>query len=201
MPKLLDFQFFQSPDVESLAKRLLGKVVTTKINGKLTKAMITETEAYCGANDKACHAYLNKRTSRTETMFLEGGHAYIYLCYGIHHLLNIVTNTKDCADAVLIRAVMPLSGETHILKRRNAKKIIPSLTSGPGKVSQALGITTALDKTPLFVKKKIWLEDHQLNFSSDEIVCSKRIGIDYAGKDKHRLWRFYLRDNPHVSQK
>src|ERR1017187_7820728 len=116
-------EFYLREDVVQIAKELLGKVLFTNIGGKITAGIITETEAYAGITDKASHAYNNRRTPRTETMYAEGGVAYVYLCYGIHHLFNVVTAQKDTPHAVLIRAIKPIEGIPAILKRRNKTKI------------------------------------------------------------------------------
>ncbi|HRD40105.1 MAG TPA: DNA-3-methyladenine glycosylase, partial [Bacteroidia bacterium] len=116
---------------------MLGKVLVTKFYNKLTAGIITETEAYDGVNDKACHAYGGKRTARTEAMYAQGGISYVYLCYGMHHLFNIVTGSKDVPQAVLIRAIQPLKGIEEILKRRNATKLSANLCVGPGKITKA----------------------------------------------------------------
>ena len=133
-------KFFQSGNVVNLARQLIGYKIYTKINDHITSGVITETEAYAGQNDKACHAHLGRFTKRTSVMYEPGGIAYIYLCYGIHHLFNIVTNTKGNADAILIRAFEPDLGVDLMLKRREKSKIDKTLTSGPGNVSQALGL-------------------------------------------------------------
>ena len=126
--------FYLQEDVVKISRELLGKVLCTKFNGKFTSGIITETEAYAGIPDKASHAYNGRRTKRTEVMYGMGGTAYVYLCYGIHHLFNIVTNKKDIPHAVLIRAVKPLDGIDLILKRRNQKKLTEKISSGPGTV-------------------------------------------------------------------
>ena len=105
-------------DVVGIARELLGKVVCTRIDGELTTALITETEAYAGVTDKASHAYGDRRTKRTEPMYSTGGVAYVYLCYGIHHLFNVVTNKKDVPHAILVRSGKPLSGIKLMLERR-----------------------------------------------------------------------------------
>lgn len=186
-------------DVVSVARQLLGKTLVTNINGQLTSARITETEAYCGASDKACHAYPNKRTARTEVMFGPGGHAYIYLCYGIHHLFNIVTNTAGNADAVLIRAVEPVEGVEIMQARRGYHRLLPALTSGPGRLSKALGIGTEKNKASL-LGDDIWLEDAP-NLDVSAITVTTRIGVLYAQEDALLPWRFYETQNSFVSKR
>lgn len=193
--------FYQQSDVVEAARSLVGKVLCTRINGnELTSGIITETEAYCGRGDKACHANNGTRTDRTETMYQQGGVGYIYLCYGIHHLFNVVTNVQDKADAVLIRAIKPLEGEQEMLRRRSSKKVAPSLTAGPGRLTQALGISTDLDGIDL-TGDTIWIEDQGNKLSSDELVATNRVGVSYAGDDAKLPWRFYPQNCKWVSQK
>jgi len=187
---VLPLEFYSNPDVVDVAHNLLGKVLCSHIDGIFTAGIISETEAYCGRNDKACHANDGKRTDRTEVMFGKPGNAYIYLCYGIHHLFNVVTNHEGLADAVLIRSIIPVEGQEHIEERRdiNNKK---RLTDGPGKLTQALGITTNLNKTNL-TTPPVWIEHRNIDIPSKEIVPSKRIGVEYAGSHADRLWRFEI---------
>lgn len=199
-PKL-SLSFYQRQDVVSIAQELVGKVLCTRIaNAPLTSGIITESEAYCGRGDKACHANNGTRTDRTETMYQAGGISYIYLCYGIHHLFNVVTNVENKADAVLIRAIKPLDGTDIMLSRRNKQNVTPSLTAGPGRLTQALGITTSLDGTAL-TNNTIWIEDREFDSSTPTLVTAKRVGVDYAGEDAKLPWRFYPRKSNWVSQK
>lgn len=192
--------FYERDDVVQISKDIIGKVLCTKFNGVLTTGMITETEAYNGRNDRACHAYPNVRTKRTETIYGPPGYAYVYLCYGIHHLFNIVTNRENLADAILIRAIKPLDGVEEMLKRRDNEKVNPALSNGPGKLTQALGITTKCDKADL-LGNKIWIEDREYEFDESEIKSSKRIGVEYAGEDSDLPWRFTVRGSRWVSKK
>ena len=197
----LPLSFYRQEDVVEIARRLVGKVLCTQFqDAPLTCGIITETEAYCGRGDKACHANDGTRTSRTETMYKPGGIAYIYLCYGIHHLFNVVTNTQDKADAVLIRAIQPVDGKETMLERRNAQQVHPSLTAGPGRLTQALGITTDWDAT-ILTGNTIWIEDRGNQISPDKLTASKRIGVDYAGDDADLPWRFHPRKSNWVSKK
>lgn len=198
-PKL-PLSFYQQPDVVDIARRLVGKVLCTRIDSIFTSGIIVETEAYCGRGDKACHANNETRTDRTKTMYRAGGVAYIYLCYGIHHLFNVVTNVQDKADAILIRAVKPLEDKESMLERRSSRKTKPALTAGPGRLTQALGITTDLDGITL-AGDIIWIEDRGIEFSGDALVASSRIGVDYAGDDATLPWRFYAKQSNWVSQK
>ena len=137
----LQADFYQREDDLLISRELLGKVLYTNFHGELTSGIIVETEAYAGTTDKASHAYGGRRTKRTKIMYSPGGYAYVYLCYGIHHLFNIVTNKENIPHAVLIRAIQPRDGIEIMLQRRNKKKVDHSLTSGPGSLTRALGIT------------------------------------------------------------
>jgi len=189
--------FYQGGDVVEIAKLLLGKYVFAKIDGLLTAGRIVETEAYRGVDDMACHAH-GKRTKRTETMYQAGGIAYVYLCYGIHHLLNIVTNVEDMADAVLIRAVEPVMG-IDVMKKRRSKTKLKDLTSGPGVFCQAFGVTKVHDRTNLD-EDKIWIAKLRDERSFD-VETDRRVGVDYAGDDAFLPWRFLIKDNSYVSVK
>ena len=187
----LQKDFYIREDVVLIAKELLGKVLITNFNGAISAGIITETEAYAGINDRASHAFGGRRTARTETMYATGGTAYVYLCYGIHHLFNVVTNKKDIPHSVLIRAIKPIEGMDVILKRRKQKEISNKLSSGPGTLSQALGIQTSHSGENL-LGNKIWIEDRGINFSDKEIIKSPRIGVDYAGADALLPYRFFV---------
>lgn len=182
--------YFLSDNVVAIARNLLGKELFTNINGKICSGIISETEAYAGVTDKASHAYGNRRTKRTETMFKRGGRTYVYLCYGIHHLLNIVTAEENTPHAVLIRGIIPNTGKDIMLKRTN-KKSLANICNGPAKLSKALGVTTELDNT-LLDENKIWIEDTGFDLYNYEITVDKRVGIDYAGEDAHLPYRFLL---------
>lgn len=189
----LPLSFYQHDDVIALSKALIGKYLLTNLGPEktITGGMIVETEAYHGAEDKASHAYGNRRTKRTETMFSAGGTAYIYLCYGMHNLFNIVTNKRDVPHAILIRAIRPEVGVDVMLARRKKKHLVPSLTSGPGTLCEALGITRAHDRLSLD-GSEIWLEDRGITIPPVFIRASPRIGVDYAGEDALNPWRFHL---------
>ena len=199
MQKKLSRSFYLRENVVEVSRDLLGKFLFTKFNGTVTGGMITETEAYNGIEDRASHAYNGRRTKRTEIMYSVGGTAYVYLCYGIHHLFNIVTNERDIPHAVLVRAIEPSTGVDHMLQRRKKKEINYALTSGPGSMSAALGISTRHTGIDL-LEDTIWVEDRGIAFSTSEIASSKRIGVDYAGADAKRLWRFSVKGNPWVSK-
>ncbi|SMO92948.1 DNA-3-methyladenine glycosylase [Gracilimonas mengyeensis] len=199
MPKKLPRSFYERDDVVQISRELIGKVLCTNFDGVVTSGIITETEAYNGRTDRACHAYPEVRTKRTETMYGAPGHAYVYLCYGIHHLFNIVTNQEGLADAILVRSLQPVEGIDKMLERRNKEKAAPVITNGPGKLSQALGITTDYDKTDLG-GDTIWIEDRGLEQDSQAIEASTRIGVDYAGEHAKLPWRFTLKNSDWISK-
>ena len=192
MSKLLR-EFYVRPSVVQIAKDLLGKYLLTRLEDTATGGMIVETEAYAGPEDRASHAYNSRRTSRTEIMFHEGGVAYVYLCYGIHHLFNIVTNVEGIPHAVLIRAIEPTDGVELMLHRRNMKEVSLKLSGGPGTLTQALGIKTTHTQTDL-TGEQIWLEDRGFLVPEDEIIAGPRVGVSYAGEDAENPWRFQLKN-------
>lgn len=188
--KSLPLKFYQSTDVVAIAKDLLGKGLYTCF-GPVTGGIIIETEAYAGIDDKASHAYGNRRTARTETMYGPAGHAYVYFCYGMHYLLNAVTAPKNIPHAVLIRAIFPTIGVATMLERRKKKGLDKNLCNGPGTVCQALGITKehnglALNMFPLAIC------DIGLKMKDSMIQSTPRIGVDYAGQDAQLPYRFLL---------
>ncbi len=186
----IPIQYYLNDDVVYLAKDLIGKYLFTKIDGKrLTGGIITETEAYAGITDKASHAYNNRRTKRTEVMYNKGGDAYVYLCYGMHALFNIVTNKKDIPHAILIRAIHPTEGIELMLQRAGKTKITKEFANGPGKVAKILGITTIHSGIEL-TNNTIWLEDKGIVFNNSEIETTTRIGVDYAKEDALLPYRF-----------
>tara|TARA_R110000751_G_scaffold937_32_gene3757 strand:+ start:12077 stop:12676 length:600 start_codon:yes stop_codon:yes gene_type:complete len=193
--------YYLQDDVVVIARDLIGKKILSVMGGELTSGIITETEAYRGYDDKACHAHLGRFTERTKIMYEEGGVAYVYLCYGIHHLFNIITNSKDRADAVLIRAVEPLAGIEVMLERRSKDQLDKTLTSGPGNFTKAFGLDRSHYGADL-TGDQVWIEeDKSLALKAEEISVSKRIGIDYAEEDKDLPWRFYLNSSIYVSKK
>ena len=197
MSKKLTKEFFLRDDVVQIAKDLIGKKIVTNINGQKTAGYITETEAYAGKGDQACHAHLGRFTKRTKVMYETGGIAYVYLCYGIHHLFNIITNKKNHADAVLIRAIEPLDGIDLMLERRNMEKLKKNISSGPGNVSQALGITKKHNAGSILKNDiKIYETEHK-----PQLFADTRIGIGYAGEDADLPWRFYDKDSKYVSKR
>jgi DNA-3-methyladenine glycosylase len=191
--------FYLRDNVIQISKDLLGKFLFTRIDGKVTGGMIVETEAYRAPEDKASHAYNHRKTSRTEVFYNDGGLAYIYLCYGIHYLFNIITNTKENPHAVLIRAIEPKEGIETMLHRRKKTKPDHSLTAGPGSLSMALGITTKHNDTDL-LGNTIWVEDQGIIIPEKEIIKSPRVGIAYAEEYAPKPWRFRVKGNPWTSK-
>jgi len=196
----LSAPFYQREDVVQISKDLLGKVLVTQFENIKTAGIIVETEAYRAPDDKASHAYNNRYTDRTKVMYENGGLAYVYLCYGIHHLFNVVTAKKGMAHAVLIRAIEPLEGVETMLKRRNFDQLKPQLTAGPGVMSKALGITTANTAIDLtHPSSKIRIEDHEININQKNIIESPRIGVNYAEECSGWNWRFRIQGNKWTS--
>jgi DNA-3-methyladenine glycosylase len=187
----LPTSFYLRDDVVEISRDLLGKVLCTRIDGFLTRATITETEAYAGTTDKGSHAYGGRRTRRTEPLYAAGGIAYVYLCYGIHHLFNVVTNISGTPHAVLVRAGVPVQGAKHMLARRGKEVPDDKLLGGPGSLARALGITTR-DTGVSLVGRRVWIEDARHENTDKIIIAGPRIGIDYAGEDAARPYRFVM---------
>lgn len=196
----LPLEFYQRKNVTTIAKELLGKIMVTRWKGIETSGRIVEVEAYKGVTDKASHAYGGRRTARNEVMYANGGVAYIYLCYGIHHLVNAVTHTKNTPHAVLIRALEPLNGIDVMLKRTGKIKADHTLTRGPGNVSRALGLHVSQSGIVLN-GNEFFIADDGFLFTGKEIAASPRIGVDYAEEDALLPYRFYIKGNPYVSGK
>nr|WP_121273031.1 DNA-3-methyladenine glycosylase [Pedobacter schmidteae] len=195
----LPFSFYQEADVNALAIKLLGKQLFTFVDGKLTGGTIVETEAYKGVEDKASHAYGGRFTDRTKVMYEPGGLSYVYLCYGIHHLFNVVTAPLGTPHAVLIRGVEPVDGLEVMLSRRNMTVLQPRLTAGPGALAKALGIDRMLNGKDLG-GEEIWIEDRGLTIKSEHITAVSRVGVDYAGDHALLPWRYYVKGNRYVSK-
>jgi DNA-3-methyladenine glycosylase len=194
---ILDRDFYLRQDVVLIARELLGKVLVTNFDGRRTGGIITETEAYNGVTDRASHAYGGRRTERTEIMYHIGGTAYVYLCYGVHSLFNIVSNSEGIPDAILIRGIKPTEGIPLILKRCGKTGLTKDITNGPGKVSKALGIhfkETGLDLATGTNKPRntIWVEDQGIVINPLDIKVTPRIGINYAGEDALLPYRFVI---------
>lgn len=184
--------FYRRDDVVQISRELIGKVLSSKIDGVVTRAVITETEAYAGVEDKASHAYGGRRTRRTEPMFAAGGVAYVYLCYGIHHLFNVVTGDAGTPHAVLIRAGEALEGLRLMQRRRGKRATEKTLLAGPGSLAKALGITRTATGESL-LNGRIWIEDRGIEVHQDLIVQGPRVGVDYAEEDALRPYRFAVR--------
>ena len=202
---IIDKEFYNRSAID-VANDLLGKVLVREVDGRILKGKIVETESYIGAIDKACHAYNGRRTKRTEVLYSDCGVAYVYFIYGLYHCFNVVTNEKDVAEAVLIRAIEPLNEFDYISQVRYKKQFkelsktqIKNLTNGPSKLCLAYLIDKDLNGDKLYEQGKIYLEESEEN--DFEIVETKRIGIDYAEEAKDFLWRFYIKDNDFVSKK
>lgn len=200
-----------------LSEALIGKTLVHRVNGVELAGIITETEAYMGEIDRASHAYGGRRTARTETLFLEGGHAYVYLIYGIYSCMNITANEDGVPQGTLIRAVYPIAGQeemyrTYLEKGRRKKtppkafadlspKELYALTSGPGKLCVAMSIDRSLDRRNMVLvnsgNEKIAESDFFVRddgYRAAEIVRAPRIGIDYAGEAAEYPWRFTAKE-------
>jgi len=198
--KKLPAAYYSSEDVNFIARDLLGKFLVSKINGQVTSGMIVETEAYRGPDDRASHSYNNRRTPRTEVMYKAGGVAYIYICYGMHHLTNVVTGPEEFAHAVLIRALQPVDGIEIMAERRKMKTSDVRLTKGPGALSVALGLTNELSGISLHSSATLlWIEDRGVKMDAEEVCAGKRIGVESAGEAAHWPWRYFVKGNRYVS--
>jgi len=191
--------YYHSDDVVALSRDLLGKYLFTCIDGITTSGYIVETEAYNGAIDKASHAFGNKQTPRTQTIFMQGGISYVYLCYGIHEMFNIVTSVEGTPHAILIRAINPTEGLELMQLRRNMPVAKPNITAGPGSVAKALGITRKINAMSL-QSDTIWIEDRGLSFTDAQVAAVPRIGVSYAAEDALLPYRFYVKGNIYVSK-
>jgi DNA-3-methyladenine glycosylase len=195
----LPLDFYTHGDVLAITRQLLGKYLMTRIDGITTGGYVVEAEAYNGVVDKASHAYGGRLTPRTQTMHQAGGIAYVYLCYGIHEMFNIVTSSEGEPHAILIRAVVPTDGIDVIELRRNMPVSKQAVTSGPGSVAKALGISRKVNGFDL-TGDVIWIEDRGLSFSDEEIVAAPRVGVDYAAEDALLPYRLYVKGNKYVSR-
>lgn len=191
--KALEELVYHNSDVLAAGKNLLGLGLFTKIEGRLTGGVIIETESYAGVEDKASHAYGGRFTKRTEVMYARGGVAYVYLCYGIHALLNVVTGEAGVPHAVLIRAIHPTHGIDIMLERRGKNRLDGALTSGPGALTAALGVTTRFNGAPLD-SESLWIAS--LGIKVEEFETASRIGIDYAEEWATRPYRFIAKNLP-----
>lgn len=194
----LNIAFYEQQDVLKVARQLLGKLLVTEIDGVRTSGRIVETEAYAGVVDRASHAFNNRRTNRTEVMFGPGGVAYVYLCYGIHHLFNVVTNLRETPHAVLVRGLEPVEGIDTMMWRCGKQKLDTTLTAGPGSLSKALGITTSLTGQSL-LGDTVWIEDAS-TLPGSQIVAGTRVGVAYALDDAYLPYRFSVKGSKWVSK-
>ena len=192
LKRKLDLTFYARPDVTRIAKELLGKFLVTSIGGVRATGLITETEAYAGITDRASHAYGGRRTSRTEVMYAEGGTAYVYLCYGMYSLFNVVTNKEDIPHAVLIRAIRPVSGIAHMERRRKLPATARNFSAGPGTLSLALGIDYKKHSGLPLTGRTIWIEDQGIAIPRRHLLTVPRIGVAYAGEDAKLPYRYWV---------
>ncbi len=195
-------EFYDRDDVVQIAKDLLGKIVVTNFDGLITSCRIVETEAYMAFIDRAAHSFGGRRTQRNEHMYAAAGTSYVYTCYGIHQLFNVVTNKKEVPDAVLIRAVEPLQGVDIMLHRSGKATADSSLTKGPGNLTRALGIQKihsgiSLTGNTIYIAEDNWPGNDLMR--NDVTGSSKRIGIDGAGVDALLPYRFFIKGNKYVS--
>ena len=195
----LPLSFYQRDDAVLIARELLGKHIYTCIDGVITGGIIVETEAYQGPEDRGSHAYNHRKTPRNEMMFSAGGVVYMYICYGIHDMLNIVTGENGVSHAVLVRAIEPTVGVEVMRKRRNLFTEDTRLCRGPGALAKALGLAKGHDGTSL-LEDTIWLEDKSEGLEDNEIIASARVGMNFDGPYKTIPWRFYVRGNRNVSK-
>ncbi len=196
-------QDFFLNDAISLAKNLLGKILVRTINGQQIKVRIIETEAYMGANDRASHSYQFRKTPRTLPLYQIGGTTYIYLIYGMYYCFNIVANSQENPQSVLIRAGEIISGQEIVenyLKSTKRKQPLIQWASGPGKLTMVLKIDQSLNQVSLLNNQALTLIADDFIIAEQDIIAAKRINIDYAREDKEHLWRFYLKNHQAVSK-
>lgn len=196
---ILPLAFYQRPDVLLTARELLGKHVCTLLDGELTTGRIVETEAYRHEGDPSITLHLQRKARQAQALYQPGGHAYLYTVYRVHTLFNITAHDAEHPDAILIRAIEPLEGIDIMLRRRGLAKVARNLTAGPGVLSQALGLTPALNGEPL-TGPRIWVEDAGEVVQEENILTSSRVGLEYAGDEAVALpWRFRVKDSKWTS--
>lgn len=194
----LKLNFYDRKNVVSIAEDLLGKILVTQIDGLRTSGRIVETEAYAGINDRASHAFGGKRTARSEHLYGPPGTLYMYICYGMHHLVNVITNKKDIPHGVLIRALEPLEGVEWMLKRTGKTKLDFTLTRGPGNLARAMGLSKSQSGGNFF-SEEIFIEDDGTRYKKNQILVTHRIGVESAREDAELPYRFIVKGNPYVS--
>ncbi len=185
---ILPESFYQRADTLSIAQELIGKVIITQIGGHRCEGIINETEAYLGTLDKASHSYGGRHTERTSVMYGAGGRSYVYLCYGIHEMFNVVTHRAGEPHAILIRSIIPLEGMDAMISRCNKSKL-KGLTDGPGKLCKAMGIDRSLNDQSL-QSYELQIRDSGLVIPKKEIYIGARVGVDFAGEDAKLPYRF-----------
>ncbi len=208
----MNIDFFRN-DAIFVAKNILGKFLIRRYEGKEIVTKIVETESYMGINDKAAHVYNDKKTDRTKPLYLDGGHIYVYLIYGMYYCLNISANIKNIPECVLIRAVEPIKGIEEISQNRYNKSYedlskyqIKNITNGPGKLCMALKIDKELN-SKYILDDELYISDYYYDENNEKVYCennfdieeSKRINIDYAEEARDFLYRFFIKDNKYVS--
>lgn len=192
-------EFYTRSNVLTVARDLLGKLlVVPSPDGQRVSGMIVEVEAYRGPEDRASHAYGGRRTKRTETMYQQGGIAYVYFVYGMYYQFNVVSNVADVPHAILVRALEPVEG-IELMRERRHLHPDHNLTNGPGKLCLAMGIDRELDKADL-LGDRVWLEQFR-NVRPSQIARGPRVGIDYAEEWIEKPWRFWIRNSSYVSRK
>jgi DNA-3-methyladenine glycosylase len=194
----LSLSFYDRTDTVLIAKELLGKILSTRFDGVLTSGRIVETEAYAGVGDRASHAFGGRRTTRSEDLYGKPGTVYMYICYGMHHLFNVITNKKNIPNGVLIRALEPIEGVEQMLIRTGKPLADFTLTRGPGNLSRAMGLSKQHTGGNLF-SDEIFIEDDGKQYKKEEIAVTKRIGVESAREDAELPYRFIVRGNPYVS--
>lgn len=199
MKHKLSKDFYRQQDVVSVARHLLGKHIYSLVDGQLTGGIIVETEAYRGPDDRGSHAYNGKRTARNEMMYNAGGLVYMYICYGIHDMLNIVTGEEGISHAALIRAIQPIEGIDIMRHRRALFDKDLRLCQGPGSLAKSLGLSKIHNGVDL-QGNVIWLTDEKHTYTDEQVVCSARVGMNFDGLYKAIPWRFYVKGNQYVSR-
>ncbi|HEX8284470.1 MAG TPA: DNA-3-methyladenine glycosylase [Pyrinomonadaceae bacterium] len=193
--------FYARADTLAVARELLGKrLVVPSETGARVSGRVVEVEAYLGVEDRAAHSFGGRRTRRTETMYAVGGAVYVFFVYGMHHQFNVVAGPEGQPHAVLVRAVEPEEG-IELMKERRPVSKERELTSGPGKLCRALKLDLTYDGEDLTKSRRVWLEDAGAKLAAEEIATGPRIGVDYAGEDALRPWRFWVKGNEYVSRK